>query len=66
MVYDGREDVSITRRVLFPGWTPVRNERRELRAANATRGIIITAMVPTPVIFKRFLLDIFMLKIISN
>lgn len=57
--YDGRNDVSMTKRVLFPGWTPVRIERSELRAANATRGKSATAIVLNPAIFKRLLRDIF-------
>ena len=50
--YDGRSAVSITRRVLFPGWIPVRTVRNELRAANAMRGNSATITVVNPDIFK--------------
>ena len=52
----------MTRRVLFPGWTPVRTVRKELRAANAIRGKIAMAAADNPVTFKsvrlvNFILD---------
>ena len=64
--YDGRLAVSITRRVLLPGWTPVRKERNEFRAAKAVRGNIAATQTVNPEIFKRLRLLIFIVGIISK
>jgi len=52
-VYEGRAAVSMTIRVLFPGWTPVRSPRRLFRLAKATRGSIVATIAPPPAIFNK-------------